>query len=220
MNSYKFSNAVVTGGTRGIGKAISIKLAELGYNVISCDRKTGDLSTDEGIDKLVNSLDIDIDVFINNAAFTKFIPHENLDELDDETFDKIFNVNVKAPFKLVKKLKNKFTENACIINIASVAGITGMGSNIAYCASKAGVISMTKSLARCLAPIRVNSVSPGLIKTDFVKFPPEYYDSTIEKTPVGRYGLPKDVAEVVVGLVQSKFITGENIIVDGGRILN
>ena len=213
-------NAVVTGGTRGIGKAISNELTSLGYDVLSADRSFGDLSTNEGIDKLVDTIDFDIDVFVNNAAFTKFIPHENLDELDDETFDKIFNVNVKAPFKLIKKLKNRFTDNSCIINIASVAGITGNGSNIAYCASKAAVISMTKSLARCMAPIRVNSVSPGLIKTDFVKFPDEYYESTIEKTPISRTGTPIDVAQAVIGLVNSKYVTGENIIVDGGRILN
>jgi 3-oxoacyl-[acyl-carrier protein] reductase len=213
-------NAVVTGGTRGIGKAISDKLLNLGYNVLSCDRKMGDLSTDNGINKLVDIIDFDVDVLVNNAAFTKFIPHKNLDELDDETFDKIFNVNVKAPFKLIKKLKNKFTENSCIINIGSVAGITGNGSNIAYCASKASIISMTKSLARCLAPIRVNSVSPGLIKTDFVKFPDEYYEKTIEKTPIPRIGKPEDVANVVVGLVNSDYVTGENIVVDGGRILN
>ena len=87
-------NAVVTGGTRGIGKAISDELTSLGYDVLSADRSFGDLSTIGGIDKLVDTIDFDIDVFVNNAAFTKFIPHENLDELDDETFDKIFNVNV------------------------------------------------------------------------------------------------------------------------------
>jgi len=215
------NNAIVTGGTRGIGKATSSLLKVAGYNVLSADTAMGDLSTNEGIDKLVESIDFDVDVLINNAAYTKFIsPAFSMDMLSDEIFDKVFMVNVKAPFKLVKKLSHRFTKNACIINIASVAGITGNGSNMAYCASKAALINMTKFMARQLAPIRVNSVSPGLIKTDFVKFPEHYYDDTVKKTPVARMGQPEDVARVVVGLIDSNYITGENIVVDGGRSLN
>ena len=215
------NNAIVTGGTRGIGKATSSLLKVAGYNVLSADTAMGDLSTNEGIDKLVESIDFDVDVLINNAAYTKFIsPAFSMDMLSDEIFDKVFMVNVKAPFKLVKKLSHRFTKNACIINIASVAGITGNGSNMAYCASKAALINMTKFMARQLAPIRVNSVSPGLIKTDFVKFPKHYYDDTVKKTPVARMGQPEDVARVVVGLIDSNYITGENIVVDGGRSLN
>jgi 3-oxoacyl-[acyl-carrier protein] reductase len=217
------NNAVVTGGTRGIGLAISDKLKD-DYpflNVHSYDRSSGDLSTDSGIEELISKIPKNkIKVLINNAAFTKFIPHTDLDSLDDETYDKIFQVNVKAPFKLIRGLKDRFTKDACIINIASVAGITGNGSNIAYCASKGALITMTKSFARSLAPIRVNSISPGLIKTDFVKFDDDYYDSMADMTPIPRIGQPKDVANVVSSIIHSDYITGQNIVVDGGRTLN
>jgi len=126
------NNAVVTGGTRGIGLAISEKLNS-DYYVHSYSRGLGfDLSTDEGIEKLIKNTPDKIKVLINNAAFTKFIPHKDLDSLDDDIYDKVFQVNVKAPFKIIKGLVDKFTEDACIINIASVAGMTGNGSNIAY----------------------------------------------------------------------------------------
>ena len=214
------NNAVVTGGTRGIGLAISEKLNS-DYYVHSYSRGSGfDLSTDEGIEKLIKNTPDKIKVLINNAAFTKFIPHKDLDSLDDDIYDKVFQVNVKAPFKIIKGLVNKFTEDACIINIASVAGMTGNGSNIAYCASKGAVITMTKSFARSLAPIRVNSISPGLIKTDFVKFDDDYYEDMLDMTPIPRIGKPKDVANVVSSIIKSDYITGQNIVVDGGRTLN
>ena len=98
--------------------------------------------------------------------------------------------------------------------------MTGNGSNIAYCASKGAVITMTKSFARSLAPIRVNSISPGLIKTDFVKFDDDYYEDMLDMTPIPRIGKPKDVANVVSSIIKSDYITGQNIVVDGGRTLN
>ena len=107
-----------------------------------------------------------------------------------------------------------------VINIGSVAGITGNGSNVGYCALKAGIINMTKSLARSIKPIRVNCISPGLIKTDFVKFPDKFYDDTISKTPVNRIGQPQDIADAVLSILRMKYMTGENIVIDGGRTLN
>ena len=79
---------------------------------------------------------------------------------------------------------------------------------------------MTKSLARSIKPIRVNCISPGLIKTDFVKFPDKFYDDTISKTPVNRIGQPQDIADAVLSILRMKYMTGENIVIDGGRTLN
>jgi len=108
-----------------------------------------------------------------------------------------------------------------IINIASVAGTSANGSNIAYCASKAAIINMTKSLARAIGPIRVNSISPGLTITDFVKFPGNYINETIEKTPIGKVGYPEDIANVVFSVTEfMTHVSGQDFIVDGGRILN
>ena len=160
-------------------------------------------------------------MLVNNAAFTKFIPHEDLNALTSEIIDKIFNVNVKGPIFCTQILKDFLSKSpsGLIINIASIAGITGKGSNIAYCASKSALINITKSLARSLAPVRVNSISPGLIETDFVQFPDGYIPQTISNTPLKRIGKPKDIADVAFSLVESKFITGENILVDGGLII-
>ena len=111
------------------------------------------------------------------------------------------------------------SNESLVVNMASIAGHSGMGSNAAYSASKAGVINITKFFAKNYAPIRFNSISPGLIKTNFVKFPKDYYTATISKTPLKRSGTPEDVYDVVKGLIEMKFVTGQDIIVDGGLTL-
>jgi 3-oxoacyl-[acyl-carrier protein] reductase len=214
-------NAVVTGGSKGIGKATVELLEEYGYNVLAGDSKMGDLSNENGINQFIDFIDFDqIDVLVNNAGYTKYVDPSSWYNIDDTLFDKIMNVNVKAPFKLIKKLRDRFVDTSCIVNVASVAGITGNGSNIAYCASKAAVINMTKALARNMAPIRVNSVSPGLIKTGFVKFPDEYYEKTVDQTPVGIMGQPIHIAKAILNLIDCEYSSGIDVIVDGGRILN
>ena len=115
------------------------------------------------------------DVLVNCAGVTRFVPHNDLVELDDALIDKILSTNVRGPFATVRAMrplleKSKKTGGAVVINISSIAGVTAMGSNVIYCASKAAVDNMTKSLARALAPqIRVMSVSPGVVDNDFVR---------------------------------------------------
>ena len=115
------------------------------------------------------------DVLVNCAGVTRFVPHGDLDALDDTLIDNILSTNVRGPFAAVRALrplleKSKQPGGAVVINISSIAGVTAMGSNVMYCASKAAVDNMTKSLARALAPkIRVVSVSPGLVANDFVR---------------------------------------------------
>ena len=112
--------------------------------------------------------------------------------------------------------------NTSIINIASTAGKTGIGSNIAYCASKAGIITMTKSLARSLGPkIRVNSVAPGLVETKMTKSWKNYHKNTIKKSPMKKETTPDDIANVVISLADKMhLINGECLIVDSGTHLN
>ena len=114
----------------------------------------------------------------------------------------------------------KKSPSGSIINIASIAGLTGKGSNIAYCASKAALITMTKSYARSLAPIRVNAISPGYIETGFVQFPDGYHEKTLDTTPLKRSGAPEEIADVVNFILSSKFLTGENIVIDGGLTIS
>jgi 3-oxoacyl-[acyl-carrier protein] reductase len=224
--------ALVTGSNRGIGKAIADKFEAEGFNVVRNGLSNSDqknyVKADIGIKnevlkikKYISDNFSGLDILVNNAAYTKFIQHDNLNGLSESLMNKILDTNVKGPIYCTQVFEDflKISPEGQIINIASIAGITGQGSNIMYCASKSALITLTKSLAKSLAPIRVNSISPGFIETGFVKFPDGYNEKTIQKTPLNRSGQPVDIANVAWGLVQSKFITGENIVVDGGLIL-
>jgi len=224
--------ALVTGSNKGIGKAIADKFEQEGLDVIrngiseSPKEKyvradIGNKSEVKKIKKYILNNFSGLDILVNNAAYTRYIPHIDLNGISEELMNKILDTNIKGPFYCTQVFSDVLNESNSgqIINIASLAGITGQGSNIIYCSSKAAIINMTKSLAKCLAPIRVNSISPGLIKTGFVKFPDGHIQSTVSKTPLNRIGKPEDIADVAWGLIQSKFVTGENIVVDGGLVL-
>ena len=248
MKKRLVKNVLVTGGTRGIGRAIAFAFAERNYNVAITgltDHKEAlntlkvlsekgsdsrlfysDFMLNGAIEKLFEDFDTHydhLDVFVNNAGWTKYIPHENLDELTEDIFDRIININLKSVFYCaVQAAKRMEGRNNCIINISSIAAFNGNGSNIAYCAAKAGVVSITKSLARVLGNrIRVNSVAPGLTETDMTKIGPEEYRlGEINITPMGRIASPEDVADAVISITENtKFINGQTIIVDGGRFL-
>ena len=181
-----------------------------------------------------------LDVLVNNAGITTPVPHEDLEGLTDEWIDRIMQTNFRGSFAMVRAMKElldapqppmrEFTtkvppsgaEGALIVNISSIAGIYGIGSNVAYCASKAAVDSMTRSLARALAPkIRVVSVSPGFVEGEYTKnFDPNFLKNQLEKTPLGRFATGNDVANAVFALTTSlTFSTGNIITVDGGRLL-
>ena len=226
--------ALITGSTKGIGKSIAKTLENQNYTVIRNGRRKlnnrnyvqADLSNLKGINKIINYVNKKfgyINVLVNNAAYTEYIKFSNYKKLTDKIYNKIFFVNFTAPYKLctglekaLLKSKKKNDIKPHIINIASIAGITGEGSNIAYCASKGAVITLTKSLSKCMKPIRVNSISPGLIKTGFVKFPKKHYREYAKRTLVNKIGLPEDVAHLVNLLLKNKYISGQNIVIDGG----
>ena len=228
----KTSVIFITGSTKGIGKAIADKFEAEGHVVVRNSREAApaykhyvraDIGSKEGIAEIIKYFsehDYEIDTLINNAAHTKFIEHSNLIDLTDDLFNEMFNVNLKGPFLLIQGLKDFIKPTGSIINIASVAGVNAKGSNVGYCALKAGLINLTQSLARALGPIRVNSISPGLVLTDFVKFPDGYLNNTIQQTPVGRAGQPNDIAELAYTITKQHYITGHNFIIDGGRTLN
>ena len=167
-----------------------------------------------------------LDVLVNNAGITTPVPHNDLDALTDEWIDKIMQTNFRGSFAMVRAMKDllmKGTEKtSLIVNISSIAGIYGIGSNVAYCASKSAVDSMTRSLARALAPkIRVVSVSPGFVEGEYTKtFDPEFLKNQFDKTPLQRFALGEDVANAVFSVyTQLTFSTGNIITVDGGRLL-
>lgn len=174
-----------------------------------------------------------LDVLVNNAGITTPVPHDDLDGLTDEWIDKIMQTNVRGSFAMVRAMRELLEvtpsgaegtsiRGALIVNISSIAGSSGIGSNVAYCASKAAIDSMTRSLARVLAPkIRVVSVSPGFVEGEYTKnFDPKFLQNQMDNTPLGRFATGVDVANAVYALATSlTFSTGTIITVDGGRLL-
>lgn len=172
-----------------------------------------------------------LDVLVNNAGITTPVPHDDLEGLTDEWIDKIMQTNFRGSFAMCRAMKELLSSplgagatvaTGLIVNISSIAGIYGIGSNVAYCASKAAIDSMTRSLARVLAPkIRVVSVSPGFVEGEYTKnFDPKFLQNQMDNTPLGRFATGVDVANTVYALATTlTFSTGNIITVDGGRLL-
>lgn len=242
--------AVVTGAAGGIGAAICEGLAAAGATVAAgyngsreaAESLAARLSVTSGQrhaalrapvtdSAALATLAADVqarwdrcDILVNCAGTTRFVPHADLDGLDDALFDQILQTNVRGPFAAVRALAPLLRASGAglVVNISSIAAVTAMGSNVAYCASKAAVDNMTRSLARALAPeIRVLSVSPGLADTDFVKqMDADWRDEQAGRTPLRRLAQPAEVAAAVLAAaVHLTFSTGAVIPVDGGRPL-
>jgi len=168
------------------------------------------------------------DVLVNCAGVTRFVPHGDLDGLDDTLIDNILSTNVRGPFATVRALralleKSKLPGGAVILNISSIAALTAMGSNVMYCASKAAVDNMTKSLARALAPrIRVVSIAPGVVDNDFIRsMDQQWLKEQVARTPLKRLAASEEVGSAVVAAIKHlTFTTGAIISVDGGRPLS
>src|SRR5262249_32438258 len=140
-----------------------------------------------------------LDVLVNNAGTTHFIPHTELDAVTDAVWDEIFQVNLKGAFYASRAAMPLLRERrGCIVNVSSVAGLQGHGSSIPYSASKAAMNCMTQSLARAFAPdVRVNAVAPGPIQTRWLVGHEEHVDKAIAQTPLKRSATPDDVADVI-----------------------
>lgn len=240
--------ALITGGTRGIGKEIAYTLAEKNYDIIinyrteneelmklkkeieqkrvRCLLLKGDVSNFEDCKKLVeeaiNRMN-HIDVLVNNAGITKDML---LMRMKPEDFNEVINVNLIGTFNMTKNVINYMMKKrkGRIINVSSVVGISGNAGQTNYAASKAGIIGFTKSLAKEVASrnILVNAIAPGFIQTDMTNILKENVKDEIAKTiPLKRMGTAKDVANVVKFLVSedSSYITGQVIQVDGGMLM-
>lgn len=239
--------ALVTGGGGGIGSAICRRLAGAGAQVIvnynsNAQKAEAVMATLAGENHLALQASVTdsaalrqmaaqvrerygkLDLLVNNAGITRPVPHADLDGLEDEWIDRILQTNFRGAFACVRAFKELLMagDGGTVVNISSVAAVTGIGSNVAYCASKAAMDSMTRSLARALAPkIRVVSVSPGWVWGEYAsRMEPAYIQEQINKTPLGRIAQPEDVAEAVLAVATTlAFSTGCIIPVDGGRPL-
>ncbi|NLP44504.1 MAG: SDR family oxidoreductase [Peptococcaceae bacterium] len=239
--------ALITGGGTGIGRAIALRLAKEKVNIalnysrseedaeaaqkeiqalgVECRIYKADVASDVQVRNMINEVVRDfgaLDILVNNAGTTHFVDHSDLEGMREEYWDNIFAVNVKGLFFCCRAAASELKKtNGVIVNITSIAGLSGLGSSIAYSASKAAAISITKSLARVLAPeVRVIGVAPGIVLTRWVEGQEEHIERLAGSTPLKRVAVPEDVAEVVYGVIaHAGFVTGQNIVVDGGAFI-
>lgn len=240
--------AIVTGAAKGIGKAIALKLASLGANIVlnyrSSEEKAieteneikalgvevlrvkGDISNISDVENLINTAKEKfgkIDIMVNNAGITK---DTLILRMKEEDFDSVINVNLKGVFNCLKTITPIMVKQreGKIINLSSVVGLSGNAGQVNYAASKAGVIGMTKSLAKEIGArgITVNAVAPGFIETDMTEVLGDKFKEEAKKSiPLKRLGKPEDVANVVAFLASedANYITGQVIQVDGGMVM-
>ncbi|RMD47128.1 MAG: 3-oxoacyl-[acyl-carrier-protein] reductase [Aquificota bacterium] len=240
---FRGKKAIITGSTRGIGKAIAVEFAKKGATVVITGRNksnaeivANNISAEFGVDAYGVELDfskditeswkeiekyIDIpDILVNNAGLTRdtlFI------RMKEEDWNEVINTNLTGTFKITqlavkKMIKKRYGK---IINISSIIGFIGNVGQVNYATTKAGLIGFTKSLAKELAPrnITVNAVAPGFIETDMTQqLPEDIKEKYMEQIPLGRFGKPEDVANTVLFLASdyASYITGETIHVNGG----
>ena len=240
--------ALVTGASRGIGKATAIKLANEGADVAvhyltSKDRAEdvcrelrtlgrraipiqADIADRDAVTRMVAQVTAElgpIGLLVNNAGSDGF---RKFDELTPEWWDRIIAVNLTGVFNVIWAVKKGMIEQRFgrIVNVASIAALAVRPDLLPYSAGKAGVISLTKSCCEPLAQhnIRVNAVAPGAISTDMLRStPPEVVEHLRLATPLGRLGEPEEIASVIVFLLseEASYMTGATVIVSGGRIL-
>ncbi len=240
----KDKTVIVTGGAKGIGKAIALKFADEGANIVLNYRSSAPDDvvkeiTDKGVKCLAFQADVSdfsqaealitkafeefgsVDVLVNNAGITK---DTLLMRMSEDDFTSVIDVNLKSVFNTTKHatkimLKQK---SGSIVNMSSVVGVTGNIGQANYAASKAGIIGLTKTTARELASrgITCNAIAPGFIQTAMTDvLSDKVKEATLAGIPLKRFGQPEEVANLAVFLAENKYITGQVVNIDGGMVM-
>lgn len=244
--------ALITGSSRGVGAALAKLLAGKGWNlVLNCSSSAeqaravqaecqrlgsqamlviGDVGRDDTCRQMAAAAEDSfgrIDGLVNNAATTKFCALNNMDGLNEDDFLNIYRVNVLGPFQMIRAaLPALRRSGGSVVNVASTAGLSGIGSSAAYAASKGALLTLTRSLARALGPVRVNAVCPGFIQGDWLRggLGDAVYEAVLARVeknaPLGLACTPEQVAENIYYLLaQASVVSGEALILDGGAHL-
>ncbi len=255
MADLKGKQAIVTGGGTGLGAATALGLAGRGANI--CVNYSSSAEAAEKVAADCRALGVDafakqanvgedadcralveaavarfggVDILINNAGITKFAKHSDLDALDADDFLKLYRINVVSVYQMTRAAQPHLAKSGkgAVVNVSSIAGVTGIGSSIAYAATKGALNTMTLSLARALAPnIRVNAVCPGYIGSGwFTKYQgsaaeDQTAENVAKTTPLKVASQPEDIAETILFFAgpESRHVTGEFIMVDAGMHL-
>lgn len=248
MSCLQGKTAIVTGGSRGIGRAICIALAKEGANVVTCyahgadganetvklcqeygvkaEAVKADVADNDDVAAMITKVKTEygsVDILVNNAGITK----DNLIlKMNEDDFNQVIDTNLKGAFLCIQNVARIMLKQKSgkIINISSVVGVSGNAGQANYAASKAGLIGMTKSVAKELGSrgITVNAVAPGFIETDMTaKLPDEVVDEMKKSIPMKSLGQVEDVANLVAFLASehARYITGQVICVDGGMAM-
>ena len=240
MSEFSGKVALVTGSSSGIGEAIARRLSALGASVVINSAHSVDAGTrlaeELGPKAYYVQADISakgaaehllavtlarfgrLDILVNNAGWTTVVPHADLDALTDEIFTRTFDVNVVGTWRLTKAAMPllKQSEDGNVINITSIAGVRPVGSSIAYSMAKAALNQMTLLLAKSCGPVRVNAVAPGLVETPWTQDWQAQHEAVRTRAPLKRSATTEDCVEAVLGLLRSRYTTGNIFVVDGG----
>lgn len=248
MGDFDGKVALITGGGTGIGRATALQLgaqgAALAVNYSRSRQEAEDtaaelrrgggraiaLQADVADDAQVRAMVAAVvaefgrlDILVNNAGRTRAVPPADLDAIRDEDFAELFGVNLKGPFFCSRAAipEMKRGGGGHVVNVGSIAGLTGLGSSLVYSASKAAVMNLTRGMAHSQAPaVQVNCVVPGLVETRWTAtVSAEFAEQNRAATPMGRAASADDVATAIVGLLRNGFITGASLVVDGGRTI-
>jgi len=247
MSSKQDKVALITGSTSGIGLAIAQALARKGYHVVLHSRQSvatgtslaaalpsaryvaADLLQEEARRQLIDAVLAHygrLDVLVNNAGASLTIPHNDLDTATPDLWHQQYELHVVAPWQLIALSRDALAAGAAkgvpgtVVNIASHAGLRPKGASIPYAVSKAALIHMTKLLAKTLAPqIRVNALAPGLVDTPLTAGWSDIRNQWRRDAPMGRGAQPEEIAHMALALIESPYLTGEVILLDGGMHL-